>query len=88
MEIRAAKMKVELAQYLDQFGETEPMPDWENPLVRKTIMTEVSSLLQVGNTIPGLNNFFFLINKRKSDPSAMVILYDHLQSFDYVSRGK
>ena len=42
MEIRAAKMKVELAQYLDQFGDAEPIPDWGNPLVRKTIMKEVS----------------------------------------------
>ena len=33
MEIRAAKMKVDLAQYLDQFGDAEPIPAWENPLV-------------------------------------------------------
>ena len=42
MELRAANMKVELAQYIDQFGDAEPIPDWENPLVRKTIMKEVS----------------------------------------------
>ena len=68
MEIRAAKMKVDLAQYLDQFGDAEPIPDWENPLVRKTIKKEVSRF----------HNSSFGIGERKSPKTRLPKLTDEV----------